>query len=421
MRQLLPAGLYRGALRVLGLTLCCAPLCSAQDVATPVPAPTEQDTPAEIRTLTRVAPVLVETEANADTRAGLFARDFDREQWMARLRATDLVQRELDFDDLLRRARLDPFARVFLERLADGDDVELAWTAKLGLRELGKPTLPLLGTGRAQEDFEQLYREMIGSSPDLLFMTKSDPRVRVVQIDGDDAEADGPTRIAAVRSVQLQQGEDGAKIIVTDTVKGQESTRTYEGASIEAILAENENLRRDLSLSAEGLPEAFSMRMSVPPGAARRQSLLDPFEYGARRDEERDRSEWIDGGDGATGFFSPAAKKVAVRTDVFGVVSAPVEPDEAKARGVAGGVLVLRVERGTIADMMDIRSGDILLKLCGAALVRPEDITELMRARERHAAISVLWQNDLEQLMTSTWTPDRSVAPPAVDDGAHED
>ena len=416
MRKLLPCS---GALL---LVLSVAQAAAAQEVPTdetvaePGPQETSDAPPdassegSEVRVLVRVAPVLVQRDANEDPRAGLFAREFDSDLWRSRLADPDLVVRERSYEDLLTRAQLDPIARVFVEKLADDpSETELAWTARLALRELGAaPSFPIVGSdalGLTQNQFVELYRDMLNSAPELLFMTKRLPRVRVVPIDRG-ADGGGEQRVAAVRSVQLQQGKDGAKIIVTDAIAGKETMRTYEGETLEAILQENEKLRRDLSLSSKGLPDAFDMRMSVPPSRGGQRALLDPFEYGERRYEEYDRTGWISGSDESISrYFSPADRRVAVRTDVFGVITSRIDKTEAEKHNISSGLVVLRVESGTIADLMDIRTGDILVRLRERALVRPQDITEAMTTRGRPDPVTAVWLNDLEQLMTSTWTP----------------
>lgn len=71
------------------------------------------------------------------TSGQIFARKANEEHWRRLLRSKDLVERHRSYDKLLLRARLDPAVEAFLKELAlDESRPELAWTARLGLREL---------------------------------------------------------------------------------------------------------------------------------------------------------------------------------------------------------------------------------------------------------------------------------------------
>ena len=61
---------------------------------------------------------------------------FDAEHWLILLEERDLDLREESFDRLLRVARGSSEARKFLEELAESEERELAWTARMALREL---------------------------------------------------------------------------------------------------------------------------------------------------------------------------------------------------------------------------------------------------------------------------------------------
>ena len=59
---------------------------------------------------------------------------------------------------------------------------------------------------------------------------------------------------------------------------------------------------------------------------------------------------------------------------------------------------------------MGVRGGDVLLELNGKRLAWPRALTELVQARRRQEPFALLWLDDLEQRMTSTWTPDPAPA-----------
>src|SRR5262245_48478216 len=91
--------------------------------------------------LQRIAPA---QEPEEQTPGQMLTRNFDRERWRELLNASDLERRERSFDLVVKRAGFDPNARAFLEELArDPQNGELAWTARLALRELGRARFPL--------------------------------------------------------------------------------------------------------------------------------------------------------------------------------------------------------------------------------------------------------------------------------------
>ncbi len=363
----------------------------------------------EPKALERVAPIPAEEEESDNPLERVFRKDFDREEWIERLTETDLEARERTYIDLVRRAKIDPLARAFLEELAqDSARPELAWTARLALREIGRPTFSFPGVlpddlggfgldGRMEEMLRQLWQE----HPSFPFSPPQRPRLRLQVPPSPSPPGSGSSE----RSVQVQETPEGAKIVITETVDGKESTREFEGQSLEEILEQNPELSEELHFSV--IPDGFRLHWQHQD---RWQGLLAPFEYGdeGRRLPEAfferhglfDRSE-------LDRFFAPTEKSRAFRTDVLGVViDSAISKDRAAELGAQSGLIVQSVSPGTIAALLGIRSGDVLLEVNGKPLARAQDITNELETRAEDGSLTVVWIDDLGQRNTKTWTPE---------------
>ncbi len=361
----------------------------------------------EPKPLVKVAPIPAEEEQSEDPLERVFRKDFDREEWIERLTDADLEARERTYVDLVRRARIDPLARAVLEELAqDATRAELAWTARLALRELGRANFPgflpddLGGfglDGRMEEMLKQLWQER----PSFPFSPPQRPRLRL-QVP---SAPSSPGSSSSERSVQVQQTPEGAKIVITETIDGKESTREYEGKNLEEILEQHPELSDELHVSA--IPDGFRLQWNKEDPW---QGLLAPFEYG---DEGRrlpqaflERHGLFDPSE-LDRFFAPTEKSRALRTDVLGVVIASaISQDRAQELGVPSGLVVQSVSQGTIAALLGIRAGDLLLEVNGKPLARAQDITNELEARAEDGSLTVVWIDDLGQRNTKTWTPD---------------
>jgi hypothetical protein len=312
-------------------------------------------------------------------KAGL--RDFDEASWVARLSTADLEARERSFGAVVRRAAADPAARGFLERsAADGTRPELAWTARLALRELehnGSP-FPWMQDG---PDLEQSLRRMLEEARRGLAPQPGGPpfdlrNLRILPL--------VPSVGASVqgRNVQVQQSAEGAKVVITETIDGKENKREYQGKDLQQILADHPELAAELHLSVVGGPDGFRLQWQEEPSWSG-QGIQDPF-------------------------ASPSRKSEALRTDVLGVVVSAVSAPRAQELGISSGLLVHSVNRGTIASLLQVRSGDVLLEVNGRTLARAQDITEALALRSADGALTVVWIDGLGQRVERTWRPEGS-------------
>jgi len=269
----------------------------------------------EIRALVRVDGDAGSEPAGSGALGRLIGSQFDPGAWRLRLVDADLDAREKAYAELVLRARLDPSARLFVEEIAsDPSDLELSWTGRLALRELGAARFQLLGIGPEAEAFqlqlETIYRNLAGESPSL------------------------PFRVP--RPVDRFRLDPGATL-------------------------------------AEPSP---STRPDGDPGT------LDPSR------------------------LFVGSRLVPVRTDVLGVVVEPIPKVRAERLGLDFGLHVLALEPGTLADRLGVRTSDILVELNGVTLRRPQDITDVMHARDRMSTVTVVWFDDLNLPVRASWKPD---------------
>jgi hypothetical protein len=365
-----------------------AALCSALALGAHVPG-LQQPTAPSPGGLQRVDPD--EEDLDPNDLKGLFTRAFDPERWRERLRLADLDQRERSLDALLQRARLDPVARAFLEELAANPSAgELAWTARLALRELGRasfsiPGLPLQGfvgpdpfgaAQRMQEFMDEIFRrEGFGMVLPHLHKTPTAP---------------GPG--GSGRSVRVEQSEQGARVIITEIVDGEVRTLgEYEGKSLEEIL--------DPALNPELAGELDGLSLRVRPGAP-----LDlRFDLGKRLSRELRRFP-RQPEEGPR--LAPQGKSRPIRTDRLGVIVQPVGAARARELGLEGrGLLVERAYPETYAHLLGVKAGDVLLELDGIELHSAADIERAMGARGPDQELTLVWLDELEQRQEKTWQP----------------
>lgn len=315
---------------------------------------------------------------------GLLAREFERDRWRERLLQPDLELREKSFDALLKRTRFDPVARGFLEELAaDPKGGELAWTARLALRELGRASVPLQGFAPGLDPFgsaqrmQQWMDELFGR--DGLAMRL--PHAVLPQ-------APLGLTFGSGRSLQVEQTEGGAKVRITETIDGQEQTREYQGKSLQEILDAHPELQGELD----------GLSIHVQPG-----SPLDlRFDLGERLPRVRrfpgERQEGL--------RLEPQGKSRPIFTDRLGVIVGPVSAERARELGLQGrGLLVERAVPETYAYLLGVGAGDVLIELNEVALVTAADIERAMGARRPDDELTLVWMDELGQRQEKTWKP----------------
>ncbi|MEX2465386.1 MAG: PDZ domain-containing protein [Gemmatimonadota bacterium] len=104
---------------------------------------------------------------------------------------------------------------------------------------------------------------------------------------------------------------------------------------------------------------------------------------------------WVD----ASGAYSPLAPYVLGRNRVAGAEVIDVRPDLARYFGVEGGVLVVDVPPGTLAEAAQLRAGDVIVQL-GDTLVRSvEDLRFAVSRTGNAVPVSVIRHGEQIQLV----------------------
>jgi len=328
------------------------------------------------------------------TKDDFLARDFDRGRWNERLTDADLDRRQESFQKLLMRARIDPVARAYIEEQAQAPEGgELAWTARLALRELGRARFPLQGPGAgpfgrgrafAIEPFSsEPFQEIQGMLNEML---RQDGGLSALMHRGHPGQTTPPPGVSG-RSVRVEQGPAGTHIEVLETVGGDTHPRIYEGPDLGTILHENPELARELD----------GLQLQLSPGS--RMDLRFDLP-GDQRGETRTPT-----GRGGL-LLEPQGLSRPRVTDRLGVIVQPLDSARAQELGLERqGLLVEQAYPETYAALLGVRAGSILLELQGVPLRAPEDIEHVMAGRGPDDALRLVWLDELGQRRDKIWTP----------------
>jgi hypothetical protein len=298
------------------------------------------------------------------------------EEWKQKLSQTDLEKREGAYAELVERARTDDELRGALERWAKSADAgELAWTARLALRELRAS-----GPGDLRRRFEQLEHDFGGM--DSLF---EDLNSRFQGFDLHYAPfphglPQTPGTGQQSRSYSLQVGPDGVALETTEDVDGNKQTRTYKAKDMQELLRDHPELRDMIGggehFDLRGAPGQnwFSLRNGQP------------------------QSDWL---------RSPRPSGQPP-TDVLGIYSQKLTPEQAQELELEAeqGLRVERVEPGTIAQVLGIRRGDTLVELNGKPIYGAEDVRAVLQSRkpDEGLAVTLIGEGSKER-RTLRWSP----------------
>jgi hypothetical protein len=345
--------------------------------------------------LVRIAPPIARQDAQ-----------FAASDWAQRLGASDLAARERAYGELSELARRSDAARDWVREQARGHG-ELAWTCRLLRRELDQSFGNLHGFfapqgGGAggfgfqpfafggdpfatQSDLDALRERMQTMFDDLQQRYGAPPQAQPAQPAqprqpwqlGQPAAPALPGVQSSSRTLQLEQGPDGCKVTVEEDVDGNLEKRTYEASNLQELLDAHPELREKVGITIER-PHAF-------PFAGR---------------YDHDFGGWFQLYRGA---LAPATS--ALRTDILGVVVSAVADERASELGLdlGQGLLVQRTEPGTIASVLGIGAGDVLVEINGRRIHSRDDIGSALRERASGGELSVTWYEASGQKRTRTW------------------
>ena len=312
------------------------------------------ETPKPPGSLTKVEPGVLRKVAGQDPWGAHQGQAAQVAQWELRLTDPDLAARERAFEELALAAASSPALTEVLREWALGKD-ELAWTARLALREVERARRSpvrtralgpnLFGGADPFTEIERHMEQLFGGA----LHGGLGPRLR----------SSLPPSSSTARSVSIQRGADGVTVTVEETADGVTSKRTYTGKTLEEIQAANP----DVDLVGH---ELFTFRLN------------------------------FDGNDPFTRPRAPLPR--GVRTDILGAYLKAVSDEHV-------GLEVDRVTPGTIAEALPLNPGDVLLRLNGVRLIEVDDVRLGLAARGEDGEVVVQLVDAAGDSHTRTWTP----------------
>jgi len=342
----------------------------------------QQDPSAPPRGLIKIAPQAPTQQAQ--TPQPRSTRTLD--DWRVQLTDKNLAAREKAFDRLVAAARTDaPLRQTLDDWSRDASVGELAWTARLALRELerersgvfGFPGLDIQGLTLSPFDPAAPF------NPDDFF-AQFDSNWPDVDVFRKAPGANGDAK-SSVESFSLSLGPGGVKCTVKRNVDGQEVSEDYQAESLEQLLDAHPELRDKMHAGG--------------PGRSGTMLRVDPFGWFG-----------TPAAPGQTLDQQPGDKLdlTPLPTDMLGVVVRPVTDAESEQLDLDAGVglRIDEVRTGTIAQRMGLQPGSILIKMNGRTLKSRDDITEELKKRGAEGQIECVVINRWGQHRTYTWKPD---------------
>lgn len=333
---------------------------------------------------------LVRVPAQLDAESQGKRVGFCADEWRTKITSPDLDQREQDFAALLEAARRDPDVRAEVQSWARGSDDELAWTARLLLRELeSNPRFGRTATLWMPDAGDPFWFDAVagdlGFGSGSLFAAPQPGAAGTFALPGGRALAvpsqPGAGLQSSQRQFSLESGPDGVVCKVIEEENGERKEREYKAESIEKLLQDHPELGAQIGV----VPGLGGSPLQFPGGALN----LRLFPNGMRGQ-----------------LAAPDAD--GPRTDILGVYVHPLAAGEAKQYALEDGVglVVERRQPGSIAEALGIQRGHVLIEMNGKKLHSSEDITAELRARDPNAGIQIELIDRWGQHRTRTWKPE---------------
>src|SRR5689334_6344372 len=300
-----------------------APVCALALCAAPQQPPVA-------RKLTRVPVQDLKDQAQQPERA----RKPDApvaDDWKKRLSDSDLERRESAFDEVVERARGDRELRKSLEQTAQATDApELAWTARMALRELRRAA-PNRAFDDLRQRFDALERNFGGM--DSMF---EDLRSQLGTFPALPPHSRGTTQ--QFQGYSLQIGPDGVTLESTENTDGNGEKKTYKAKDMQELLQNYPELKDKI-----GGSEHFDLQGGPGGWFFLRDGLPE--------------NDWL---------RSPRPSQQPP-TDVLGIYSQKLTPEQAKELELEPeqGLRIESVKPGTIAQILGLRRGDTIVELDG--------------------------------------------------------
>jgi hypothetical protein len=200
-----------------------------------------------------------------------------------------------------------------------------------------------------------------------------------------------PPGTSRSRRVDVQNDADGWHIRIIEDEDGEESVREFAGETLEEILEANPELKDEVGISGALLGPGLSLRIGSPDGK--------PFDFDALFGNFGVRPDPGRGGIGSW-LRAPDRADEPIRTDILGVYARPATPEEGGA-----GLYVRATMPGTIAPLLGIRPGDVLLEVNGLEMHALEDVTAALAERGDGGRVQAAWRDAYGRRRTGTWRP----------------
>lgn len=321
---------------------------------------------------------------------------FDSTHWRERLLQGDLELRELAFEELIQRISRCAEGQRVMQEWAQGSEPELAWSARLALRELRRSpsvrwihvadlsapplTQPNAGhietsepsdSGLHLRHFPGLVEGMFAQGGGLSLhrpRTWTLPPAHV-------HELPTPKGVEGRQGYSLRMGEGGVSLEIVQQLAEDETRRTFTGANLEQILEANPELRALLQVRShsEGSPHALMI-----------------------------------GGVIVTNGRQPAG-------DYLGVECEPLSAERARLLEIdpSCGLVVERMMPGSIAACIELQRGDVLLELNGRKLRTSADLRAAIHGAVDKGRVVVRLVDGEGQTRTLSWEPAEDEGSPA--------
>jgi serine protease Do len=203
---------------------------------------------------------------------------------------------------------------------------------------------------------------------------------------------------------------DRAKVLKLREEAGVEITRVGSGSPADkAGLQAGDVVLQYNGTKVEGLEQLSRLVRETPVG---REAKLDIFRDGAPQTVTVKIGQHppMPGFPDGFGFRMPDVPRVfmGLRSPLLGVEAEPIEGQLAQYFGVSDGVLVHSVMKGSAAEKAGIKAGDVILRVDGAKVASPGDITGRLHSARGKSVPVTLMRDHKETTLTVELPPARS-------------
>ena len=278
------------------------------------------------------------------------------------LRSEDHQVREAEYDRLIHAALRDPDLRGLVRSWAD-EPGDLGWTARLALREIALREELQGGNegllGRS-DDFPFAMRSPFGRSPwpdQRMFQDLEDELKQLFEQGPFQQIQPGQPGQRGVfgehKSFRMESTPDGVRVEVREETEDGEDVKTYEADSLEDLYEQHPELR-DVMQGGLGGTGRFDFGRDLGGIFDRLRGPLGRSRYGPNS------------------------------TDRLGILMREPGSWSASVEGIEPGIglYVERVFPGTLADVLGIQPGDIVISLNGRDLHGGADVRATLEARD---------------------------------------